>query len=152
LAVDSDQIGQIELAGQRKSFLADLLLADEQLDSARPVLDVHKPQLARIPLQDDATRRADVRPRQFARPLLLHPRAKIYRLGTVQRGQLDLFPAFFSQLDLSRAGSDVADIGSVVKPSPPGVDSHLCQLAQFIAPGRFMNSRRLSIRLPRFFF
>ena len=136
LAVDADDVAQVEVAGQRKALVADLLLADEQLDLAGPVLDVDEPQLARVALQDDAPRCADLRPRQLAGPLLLHPSAEIHGLRPVHVGQFDGLAACRSQLDFPAARSDVADVGSVVESSTPGVDSHVRDLAQFIAPGR----------------
>ena len=55
----------------------DLSLADEQLDLAGHVADIDKPQLAFVALQDDPTRRADLRADHFAGTLLRQPVAQV---------------------------------------------------------------------------
>ena len=46
LAVDADDVAQVEALGQLPVLLADLLLADEHLDRAGPIVDVDEHRLA----------------------------------------------------------------------------------------------------------
>ena len=60
LAIDADQVAQVEALGQGPVLVADLAAADEQLDLAGPVADVDEDQLALLALQDDAAGGADL--------------------------------------------------------------------------------------------
>ena len=61
-AVDADQVAQVEHLGQRPALLADLLLADHDLDLAGPVPDVEEVHLALPAALDDAPGRLDAWP------------------------------------------------------------------------------------------
>ena len=58
-------------------IVADLLLADEELDLARHVADVDELQLALVAMQHDAAGRAHLRPDHFAGALLGEPLAEV---------------------------------------------------------------------------
>ena len=101
-----------------KSGVADLLLADEQLDLAGPVLDVDEPQLARIALQHDPARGADLRPRQFARAVLGQPLPEVDLLAAVQVRQLDHRPSAVCSL-ISPARARISPISVRSSNRPP---------------------------------
>ena len=61
--------------------VADLLLADEELDLAGPVADVDEHQLALVALQHDAAGGADLRADHFAGALLGEPLAEVEALA-----------------------------------------------------------------------
>ena len=68
LAVDADDVAQVEALGQCP-VVADLLLADEELDLAGPVADVDELQLALVAMQHDAAGGPDLRADAFRRGL-----------------------------------------------------------------------------------
>ena len=112
LAVDADQVAQVELLGQFPVLLAHLLHADRHLDASGPVVQVEEDQLAGPAQEHDPPRRPDLRPVQFWR---------LARLG----GRLGD--------DLVLAGTDFADGRMVVEAVPPGVDAHFLYFAQLHA-------------------
>ena len=116
LAVGADDVAQVEAPRQRPVRLADLLLADEQLDVARPVADVGKDQLAGGALQHDASGGADLGPALLG---------WLARLAVADR--LDD--------DLRLPGADLADGLVAVEAAAPGVEAELADLLELLASG-----------------
>src|SRR5262245_37551269 len=77
LAIDADDVAQVETFGQGPTFLSDLRLAHQKLNVAGPVLDVDEPQLASVPRKDDASRSPHFGAGHFPLALILQPAAKI---------------------------------------------------------------------------
>ena len=88
LAVDADDVAQVEALGQGPVLVAHLALADQHLDPSGPVADVEEDQLAGAALQHDAAGGAD-------------RRAVLLRRLAFLGGRLDD--------DFALAGADLAD-------------------------------------------
>ena len=112
LAVDADQVAQVELLGQFPVLLAHLVHADRHLDPSGPVVQVEEDQFAGPPQEHDPPRRADLRPMQLGRLAGLGG-----RFGD----------------DLAVAGADLADGRVIIEAMPPGVDAHFLYFAQLYA-------------------
>ena len=106
--------------------VADLRLADEQLNLAGQVADVDELQLARVALQHDPAGGADLRADHFARALLGQPGAKrgALLLG-VERRQRDRRRRRPCGRRSRGAGADVADRLPIVEPPAPRVVAQL---------------------------
>ena len=102
LAVDADQVAQIELLGKLPVLFADLVHADGDLNPAGPVVQFEEPQLALAPLQHDPPGRADRRAVQLRR---------FARLG----GRLGN--------DFALSGANRGDGRVVVEALSPGIDA-----------------------------
>ena len=88
LAVDADDVAQVEALGEWP-IVADLLLADEELDLARHVADVDEDELAGVALEDDAAGGADLGAVHLAGALFGEPGAEVdFRLRVIENGAL----------------------------------------------------------------
>ncbi len=115
-AVDADQIAQVETLRQGPTLLADLPLAEQYLQLARPVADVEEDRLAGAALEHDAAGGADLRT-----VLPLVPLALGRRLDD----------------DFAFAGANPGDGLVAVESLPPGVEPELANLLQLLPPRRF---------------
>ena len=118
LAVDADDVAQVEALGQGEVLVAHLALADHHLDRAGPVADLEPMDLARGTAQHDSPGRADLRAMLFGR-----------LAGLAVAGRLDG--------DFAFPGADFADRLMVVEPGAPGIDAQFAYFAQFLASGGF---------------
>ena len=116
LAVDADQVAQVELLRQFPVLLAHLVHADRHLDAAGPVVQIEEDQLPGPAQEHDPARRADRR--------------------TVELGRLAGLGGRLGD-DLALAGADFADGRMVVEAVPPGVDAQFLYFAQLYASCRF---------------
>ena len=112
LAIDADQVAQVELLGQFPVLLAHLLHADRHLDASGPVVQVEEDQLAGPADEHDPPGGPDLRPVRAWR---------LVRLG----GRL--------VNDLVLAGTDLADGRMIVEAVSPRVDAHFLYFMQFYA-------------------
>ncbi len=122
LAVHADDIAQVEQEGQLPILGADLVLADHDLDSAGPVLQVQKNQLPFFPLQHDASGSPHLRSGLLG-----------LSLGLVRgrrRGNDFLLPL-----------ANLVDRLVIVKAATPGIDPQRFQLAQLFAAGCLVHAR-----------
>jgi len=117
LAVDTDDVAQVETLGQGPVLGPDLRLADEHLDSAGPVLDVHEDQLAGPALQEDPPGRPHLGAALLGRPA---DRALSGR----------------RELDLVLPRADVGNGHVAVEAAAPRVDVQLLDLAELVAARR----------------
>ena len=120
LAVDADQVAQVELLRQLPMLLAHLLHADGHLDASRPVVQIEEDQLPGPPQEHDPPRRPDRRPMQFRRLAGL-----IGRLGD----------------NLILTGADFTDRRMIIEALPPGVDAQFLYFAQLYASCGFEGCR-----------
>ena len=116
LAIDTDDVPQVEALGQVPVLFADLVAADEQLDLPRPIADLEKNQFSGWPLQHDPPCGSDLR-------------AMLDRLAL----------AFGSRLgdNLRLAIANLGDRHVTVEPLAPRVVTQLANFAQLFAPGIF---------------
>ncbi len=144
-AVDADDVAQVELPGQLERLFADLFLADEQLDVARPVADVDEDQFAGVSQEDDSSRGSHSRADHLAPALLRFPRAQIDRILSGDFGQRNFFARFEPVTHVRLSSSYVSDQATVFKSTAPGIDPHIHELTQFLTSGSFVDSHRAGI-------
>ena len=140
LAIDADDVAQVEELGQSPVLLADLRLADEKLDPTGPVLDVHEPQLALVALQHDPTGRSDLGSGHFS---TREPGAEVETFLTNFQRQLGQSTRRFLDLDFARAIADGTDSQLPVESLAPRVVPQTLYFAQLFAAHGFMHARRL---------
>ena len=125
LAVDADDVAQVEALGERP-VVADLLLTDEELNLAGHVADIDELQLALIAMQHDPPGGSHLRARHFAGPLLREPFAEIeIGAGRRQIGQRNLPPILQRETNFVRPPANVGDRRVIVEPRAPRIATHL---------------------------
>ena len=129
LAVDADDVAQVEALGELP-VVADLLLADEELNLAGPVADVDEDQLAAGSLQHDAARPRGPwgRPSRPAPCSASHLRKSKPSAGESQIGQRDVAAIGRAENDLAGAGANVGDRRVIVEPRSPRIVAELGDL------------------------
>ena len=133
LAIDADDVAQVEALGQRP-VVADLLLADEELDLAGPVADVDEPQLALVAMQHDPAGSAHLRARHFAGALLRSHLRKSKSAPAVGKIGQRYRPAILCfERDLAGAVANIGDGSMVIEPRAPRIVAELRDALQLFA-------------------
>jgi hypothetical protein len=112
-----------------------LILANEQLNSAGPILDVDKLELAFVAVQDNSPRSPHAGALHFSRSLSSQPRAE-FETGLAQTvRKFDGLAIFADEADFVGSPADITNQLTIIKPLSPGIVSELNDLFQLIAAG-----------------
>jgi hypothetical protein len=134
-AVDSNQVAEVEALDQFPIFGTNLILANEQLNSAGPILDVDKLELAFVAVQDNSPRSPHAGALHFSRSLSSQPRAE-FETGLAQTvRKFDGLAIFADEADFVGSPADITNQLTIIKPLSPGIVSELNDLFQLIAAG-----------------
>ena len=115
-AVYADKISQVEAERKFPRSVSYLILANENLDFARPVLDRQEDEFTLFALKDDTSRDANLRTARRDLDAL--------RSAFPLRRKFDRF----ARHDFIFSSANVPNIGTIVKSRTPGIDSHRLNL------------------------
>src|SRR5690606_34859529 len=108
-AIDADKIAQVETLCEFPVLFAHLLLADEELDAARPILDIDEEQLALVAQEHDAAGRADGGTDDFSAAGIGEPLAEVEPFLAQLGGHVDGVACGGLEFDFACSRADIAD-------------------------------------------
>src|SRR4051812_41343498 len=137
LAIHADDIAQVKLLGESPAFVADLCLADQELQVAGPILNVDELQLAGVAQQHDSTGCSDLRAGPLAFALILQPAAEVELRLLVAIGNFDRPAELADVANLAAASANLANEGAVIEAATPGIDAERGDFAELLAADSF---------------
>ncbi len=133
LAIDTNQVPQVDAVGQLPPAFAHLLLTDEQLDLTGLVAQIQEFQFARVAQQDDTAGRTHPGTGHFPFALFGQPGAEVEPRGGFRVGELNGVPGGSLEADFRRFAANLPNRQPLVEAAPPRVDPELCDALQLVA-------------------
>ena len=123
-ALDADDVAEVKAIRQVPACLANLFLADEQLNLPRLITNINELQTPRISQQYDAACGAYCWTDQLAFALFGEPAAKIEIRILVDIGQIDLLAIFRLELDFADSSANGSDGIFAIESTAPRINLH----------------------------
>ena len=139
LSVNAHDVTQVEQPSQLEVRIANLLLADEDLDITRPVANVQKDQLAGGTLQHNAPRGPHLRSNDRPGSLLALPFPEI-KSGCLHVGQCDVRTIVQPIDHFTRPSPQIANPLPIVESTTPGINSGRGNPPHLVSPGSFVHA------------